>query len=797
MSTEVVNNGTAEGTTTFTASTEGHGYKRDTGGFDPMNDHDLEVDDIKDIADFLAKPMPVSSGTFTTADGYGTTLLSSDIFALFNAQSIWVNKIQGFLNMRANVKLRLVINPTPFQAGMLRLSYFPCANWLQYEMRSHLLNLMTISQLPGSYLNLNDNFVEVTVPYVAPTSFIERDKAVSGDHVSWGQVLIHVFDPLRTGTGPTSINWTLWMSLEDLELSGMVQPQMAEPRKRKGRPALDAEQNSGKGPITQIMSSGTRLAQDIAKIPSLAPLATPASWVLSAIGGLCESFGWSKPTLTEGPCRQIINDSPTAIHTKGNSSDVPLSLDPDNKIQVITDASPGALDEMSMAFVHSRWARFADIEWTTAAVAGSIISQFDIAPSTFATSQVIGGNTVYSICPCSVGSEMFDLYRGSFEIRLRLIKTGFHTGTLAVAYVPGMAATSPSYADSAYVYRQIVDIQDGSEFTFNCPYLIPQDFIDTAEKAGRFVVYVVNPLVAPATVSSTINIFIEVRGGADLVYAVPNAIDAAPFVPQGIDVENAGESTSLVLGARDHGALNVHHSALAVGEVQLSYLELLKAHYNLLWAPEVVTATSGNDYFQLATNRIYGARYNGTSTSSSELGGDLVSFVGSWYALSRGSQRFRVIPLTPPSGTESYRVALISNDAQDNVSGIPGQTWWTNTAPNLTLDSPIASLLTSDNPIAGTFAAGKSTRVYQTPPVNSGVSVQAPFYCRFRYGLNAFIVERGVSSVAYTNNNSVGFYMPSCGKSILTRSVGDDFHFSYFVGIPCYVRSNAFFSQNA
>jgi hypothetical protein len=793
-----VNNGQAEGTTTFTSSTEGPGYKRDTSGFDPMNDHDLEVDDIKDIADFLAKPMPVSSGTFTTANSAGDTLLSADIFALFNAQTIWTNKIQGFLNMRANVKLRLVINPTPFQAGLLRLSYFPCANWLQFEMRAHLLNRMCISQIPGSYLNLNSNFVEVTVPYVAPTSFIERDRVAGGAHVSWGQALIHVFEPLRTGTGPTSINWTLWMSLEDLELSGMVQPQMAEaPRKRKGRAPQDQEQNSGKGPITRIMSSGVQLASDIARIPSLAPIATPASWVLSAIEGLCESFGWSKPTLTEGPCRQIINDNAGAVHTKGNSSDVPLSLDPDNKIQVITDAAPGQLDEMSTAFVHSRWSFFADIAWSTASVAGAAISQFDLGPATFQLSQVVGGNTVTSSAPCAVANTMYAMYRGSFEVRIRLIKTGFHTGTLAVAYIPGMDATTPSYADSAYVYRQIIDIQDGSEFIFNCPYLIPQDYLRTSEKIGRFVVYVVNPLIAPATVSTTVDLMLEVRGGSDLMYSVPNALDVCPFVPQGIDVENAGESTSLVLGSRDHQLANVHHSALSVGEVQLSYLEILKSHYNLLWADNVVTATSGNDYFQLATNRIYGARYNGVTTTSAELGADLISFVGSWYALSRGSQRYRAIPLTPPPLVESYRAAFMSDDVNDSVAGLSGLTWWTNTVPNLTSSSAIASLLVSDNPIVGTTAAGKSTRVYQTPPVNSGISVQAPFYCKFRYGLNAFVVDRDVANIAYTPNNSVGFYMPSCAKTQLTRSLGDDFQFSYFVGIPCFVRSGGFFNKNA
>jgi len=159
--------GEHQGTTTFTTSVEAKGYDRHASSVDPMNDYDLEVDDIKNIADFLAKPMPVASGAFTTANTWGDLLYSGDLFTLLNAQTIWTNKIQGFLNMRGNVKLRLVINPTPFQAGLLRMSYFPCENQLQQEATAHVYNRKTISQLPGAYLSLKDNFVEITVPYIA------------------------------------------------------------------------------------------------------------------------------------------------------------------------------------------------------------------------------------------------------------------------------------------------------------------------------------------------------------------------------------------------------------------------------------------------------------------------------------------------------------------------------------------------------------------------------------------------------------------------------------------------------
>lgn len=776
-----------------------------------MENHDLEVDDIRDIADFLAKPMPVSSGTFTTSNVPGDTLLNADLFTLFNTQAIWVNKIQGFLNMRGDVKLRLVINPTPFQAGLLRIGYFPCANQLSLEMQSHLLNRMVISQTPGAYLNLNTNFVEVTVPYVAPVSFIERDLVATAQHCSWGNVFIHVMEPLRTGTGPTSVNWTLWMSIENLQLSGMVQPQMLgfQPQmsmeRRKGRNALDEEQNDGRGPVTKIMSSGVKLARDMAAIPMLQPIATPASWVLSAVGNLCESFGWSKPTISEHTGTLLINQNHMAINTRGGDNSAPLALDPDNKLQIITDASPGGQDEMSFQYVHSKWSFLTDVNWPTTGAAGGILFSQGIGPKSFKISQTVGTTTVYSVPPCAVGQELYSLYRGSFEVRLRIIKTGFHTGTLAVAYVPGAAGYPLTYSDTAYVYRQIIDIQDGSDFVFNLPYMIPQEFSSVGDIIGRFVIYVVNPLVAPATVASSVDVFMEVRGGPDLQYAVPRGLTATPFVPQGIVDDESGESTAVTLGSRNHDVANINHAALAVGDIQKSYLEILKAQYNLIYANATNYLGGGSGAFYLAANRFYAARYDGTNLTQAEIGGDPVSFVGSWYVMSRGSTRIRIIPKginTTGSQTNNYRGMFLSSNSADGFqngpyAGTTGVTYWTDQAPNATTDASFASLLSASIPAIGSSAAGYSNRIYQLPNQNGGLAVQAPFYSRYKYDLNHFVFSPGQNSLKFTSNNGVGFYANNLAFPTITRSLGDDYQFAYFVGIPCYASSSFFFNKQA
>jgi hypothetical protein len=789
-----VNDGAEQGTTLFTKSVEAVSYDAHRSALDPMNDNDLESDDIKSIADFLAKPIDVASGSFNTSTSVGQ-LFSQDIFSLFNSQPIWTNKIQGFLNMRADVKLRLVINPTPFHAGLLRLSYFPCANQLAFESEMHTFDRITTSQLPGSYCSMASNFVEITVPYIAPTSYLERDQVFSNRHVSWGKVYLNLFQPLRTGAGPLTVNWTLWMSLENLDLSGMVQPQSVDvPRKRRGRApcAQDAEMNSGKGPIGRIMSSGVKLANDVSAIPTLAPLAGPASWVLRALGGVCDAFGWSKPTLTEAPSKQIIGAHHYAVNSRGDDDSAPLSLDPENKIMPISDASPGGMDEMSFNFIKSRWSYAKTFQWDSTQSTTSLLWDTDVFPRAFAEVVSLGGNFVETTIPVGLLTEFYSNYRGSMEIRLRLLKTGFHTGTLAVGFVPGLRALTPTFAEAPYTYRQIIDIQDGTEFVFNCPYLLPQDFANVGQPMGRFYVHVVNPLVAPSTVSSTIDIMVEARAGNDLILTSPKSCNVSPFIPQGIDTENHGESTAVVLGSKKHMLKNLNHAQLANGELQLSVLEILKANHSIIFKSDAPSPTSST-VVTMAANRFTGVRYNATSTSTSvsEYGSDPLSMIGSMYALSRGGTRYRFVPLQY-NNDRGLRAMILTQNSREEVNLGFGFTYNAMSAPVVGQDGYYYTLSSTDAALGESIL---SSRVYQSPQINGGYSVQVPFYSKYRYDLNHVAGESGVGNLRFTNNNSVAFSWLNTGKGLIMRSVADDYQLSFFVGVPCFVRSFPYYNK--
>lgn len=786
--------GEQQGTTTFSLSTEAQPYDRHSSSVDPQNDYDLETDDIQSIADFLAKPISVATGTFSAANTWGASLFSSSILTLLNAQPLWLNKIQGFLNVRGNVKFRLVINPTPFQQGLLRLSYFPCSNQLTRSYSSHMFNRMTISQLPGAYLNLNDNFCEVTVPYVAPTSFLERDLIAGGNHVDWGSIDLTVMEIFRTGTGPTAVNWSLWMSIEDLELSAMVEPQVAfepqalEIRKRKGRSlsTIDEEANSGRGPIARIMSTGATLASNLGSIPSLAPVAKPAQWVLSALSSAAEALGWSKPTASEGPCPVTRNVHSYMNNSDGNDGCAPLSLRTDNRVSAITDASPGDLDEMAFNFIKSRWSYWYDFQWLASNVTGDLITNVVVSPANMKQTQVVNLQTVSTIPPCAALQEFYTNWRGAFQARIRLIKTGFHTGTIAVTWRPGRNPVAPTLANTNYMYRQIIDIQKGSEFIFDLPYLLPQDFAYSAEPSGILTIHVVNPLLAPATCSPTIDVFIEVRGGEDLTYVCPrNTFDAIPYVPQvlfepqGVDTDVSGEASAISMSSRPHPMSSVHHAMIANGEVQMSVLDLIKAHCVVRYSAGVSPSNLVGAPCLIATGQTYGQRWNGVANTSAPIGGDILSFINSWYAFHRGAERYRLTPTDCSAANVNYRAMLVNNV---DIGVFPPV--FQQLAGNATNWSAILSATDG-----GT--APHTGRYITVPRDNGGLAVQAPFYNRFRYALNTWSTANPENANPFTSALAVGLATRNASGVTLTRAAGDDYQLSYFLGIPVYASAVA------
>ena len=509
------------------------------------------------IDSFMRKPVPIITGLITTVSAAGTLLNRFSIAQTLLSTPIWIEKFKGFINVRGTARVRLQLNANPFQAGRLILAYIP-----QYEHNprpsgQHLRNLMTITQLPHVEMSFQDTEAELEIPYISPTTHFN----IQSGEFDWGSVFLFVYSPFVTGAAvPGNISYTIWLSFDDFEVQVPIVPQSSNVsntqrgvirkyRSKRIRSSLDSEVNEGKGPISSVLSSVSSITATLAGIPMLTPIAGPLSWFTNLSAGVASAFGWSKPILDAQPCRMVSNPHPYLANTNEPDVSNMLALIADNRVSVMPDVNLSGVDEMAISFIIRQKAYYTSISWDTSTTVG-LLSSFDISPASFVTNlpPIPYGATTFAgvktYTPIAFLTEIFDYYRGSIEMTFKVVKTQYHTGRLMVVYSPHITnVISPTLSQTNYAMREIIDLRDGCEFCLTFPYCFNAMYCSTdfsyALYRPRVYLYVLNELVAPESVSQSVNILVEVRGGNDLEFQVPKRLNKLPI--DSIAPQSAGD----------------------------------------------------------------------------------------------------------------------------------------------------------------------------------------------------------------------------------------------------------------
>lgn len=537
---------------------------------------------VSAISQFLAKPVAVWRGSWTTASAAGTNLLNvANVWSVLYNQDVWINKLKGFYGFRATLKLKLVLNSTPFQAGCLKLSYYPVGQRATRKVSGHISHRIPISQLPGIEITTAQEGVELSIPYITPARYIELTTA---NQVGWGSMFLTVMSPLTVGaSGSTSSGYSIWASFEDVELIGQthiapVTPQASRSKKlvyKRGVPPSEEELP----PLASILSAGAKLAGTLRVIPTIDAVAGTAQWVLNAGKSAALSLGWSRP-----PVEGMMNMNPQpqryGVTSDGMDVAIPLGMSSDAKLSVLPGLYPSRQDEMSYRFIASQWSFWQDFSFTTTAVSGDQLAVYSLNPRGFRTT--VSASERY-LTPVAYLAFLHQYYHGGFEMMFKFAKTGFHTGSLAFTFVPGVGGAAPTLDSGAYCYRSIVDLQEGDSVCYQLPWVIPLEYLSTAGATiGSLYVNVLNPLIAPETVAQSISVRVYIRGMEDLHFQAPvNDIYANyPVTAQGGETETFGEADCSPIGHAPTEGPTTAYAEAAASEMPLS-LRLLTKRYSI------------------------------------------------------------------------------------------------------------------------------------------------------------------------------------------------------------------------
>lgn len=751
-----------------------------------INSSDIYGDNhIVDIKSFLSRPFPVASGVFAVTDD-PTTFSNLDLGTMLKNNDALTQKIQGLYLTRFDIKLQLVINADKFQQGRYILAGVPIAGMIINQDRfiiMHRHSKAQITQLPHIQMDLaNDSHGELLLPWPGiSTGFLTSEWNHNSPITSPWAVFLYPYSALVSPAGSVTASYTLFLSLENVTLGFPAVPQMGTQRvsKRKMNP-MDAERSAtGTGFFEKSFSLVKTVSDQLTEIPLLSSIATPVSWVADAAAKVCAFFGWSKPTNLKQP--ELIKNLPFGQMTNCDGIDnaQPLSLFSNNSVGICPGFARTDQDEMSIDFIKSIPAYLGTFTWTLNDAVNHEIFKLAIDPTTLSTITTEVESLINYI-PINWLLTFFQYWRGSITFNVKVVKTSFHSGRILAVFSPYFAAgnvttTTSTMANSNYCYREVIDLKEKFEFQITIPYVHCHPWKNKNRGATGWLSFIVlDPLVAPATVSNTVTLLVEVCGGPDFEVAVPVTDQTQiPMVPYTVQMATGGDinsksnpaiATSSIIGGSSISSSPIWNAENCIGETVKS-LRLLVKRFSYVHVNEAATGKLVIRPFA------YEIANNVSAISHQYPVGrvDMLTHISMPYLLSRGSVRIKTISHATPLKARSF-LSFIEGNLQNNI------------------------VVASSAAAVDRRATSNTTNLTEHNEALTGsCDVQVPQY----HGTYARHV--GIETVAHTfTTNTTGLELASpitltqeCDGNQATgihtyRAAGDDYNLGYFISIPPY-----------
>jgi hypothetical protein len=769
--------------------------------------YSISRDPGSSIAEFMRKPYEIFSGTWTTADVATTQLTTALVESYLTSVTQWANKLQGFENVRGTAVLRLVLNASPFQQGRLIMTFVPCSASISTNSWRNR-NLTSATQLPNVEIDCRDGDGILKIPYIAPTDWYNLKNAGIG----WGRFTVTVLSDLFTGAaGETSAFYSLYLYFEDFELSAPLVAQSGSNARieKIGKKSAEYKEQASisSGSLSKAFNTiGTSLNVIGSKVPLVSSITSTAAWVANGVANSLSWFGFSKPRNDKPPIITSQLRIPFMANSTGVSMAPKLALRHDNA-QDIIDISPVNCDEMSFAYLKSIPAYVDEWNLVTTDVAGSSIRDFDISPF-FGTQDytvVNGGHTarVLPLAPVGYIASGFRCWRGSLKLKIKFIKTVFHTGRIMITFTPTTHyTTAPTIQTSILSIREIVDVGLTDEHEFVLPYMLPFEWIDSfvaannsfASSLGHINVVTLNPLRCPETCANSVQVLVYLSGGDDFEVMAPSYTRIPGFGSSPAIIAQSGDTIGAVGASVDpiphkleslanvssDNPSNYGPQRMAGGEVFTSIKQIFTKYTGCFMGSSgtaVVTDTSGTCH--LAPFKFGLPVYTaGSGVTFPTVMLDFMSELVSGFAFYRGGIRVAISPndaaaLSRPIATAiNYNTSPTTFSCGSGVTSTLGLSYGVNFLPSVTTLFDAASVnIYNDLAQFHNGAVGIA-------------DVEIPYYSAYRMSL--------VDPARLTYGNTdppIGLDVRFSGTTsainmFTTRAGAEDFQVSYFIGFP-------------
>jgi len=489
--------------------------------------YDGDADSSAQLGGFLSRPVMINQ--FTWPESSATVFHTNFApWALYFGNAQIAKKLDNFSRLNCKLKLKFVVNASPFYYGALRVAYSPLASPI-YTTQTN--DQIVYSQRPGVWIEPQSmTTVEMELPFLTPNNWIDTN--LLANFTAMGRIDYVQFAKLRSANSVvgTGITITCYAWAEDVTISG---PTTAL--------SVQSDEYVENATVSGTATAVGHIASKLTQVPIIGDLARATELGASAVAGIARLFGFSNPPNISdvGPVQ------PKAFHAMANvDTCVPhdkLSLDAKNEVTISnTVAGVGSEDPLALANLVQRESFLIGTLWDGSMAVQTLLLSWIVTPSPTITT-VVGVNTYRWYMPITYFSALFAQWRGSIHYRLKFVKTKYHRGRVIVSWDPNANIALTSDTETT-CFTRIIDLEQEDEVDFVVPYKAAQPWLSTGMYSNAYsngtapgytltktsangivTVRVLNVITGPAA-SPAIDILLFVKAGDDYMLSVPQQL---------------------------------------------------------------------------------------------------------------------------------------------------------------------------------------------------------------------------------------------------------------------------------
>lgn len=601
------------------------------------------------VSQVMSRPLRTFGGSWDKTQVVGTKLATLRIPEdILPDGSMALGVLRQFSFFRSGFRFRLQVNGTRFHQGRVAMFFAPNIN----DVETHLdLYRCCISTMPHVFLDASEsNSGELVVPYLDYAHFRNINNLI--DDVPLGRLFIVVFNQLNAADSASpELGITLWSSFENCDLKV---PSFSKFLAQSGRSLQQSEGLLGSLFNGVISGIGSTIKSGVDSI-------------IPGGGQVLKDMFRDKPNINAVQNPIISKTTSNLAYGVGVDNSDRLSLFPFSSTQNEVEVSTEVEDMQDLRKLVQIPSFYKTITWSDGQVAGTVLHTESADPH-FVDFVVEGGHTVSSPSLLTYVSRPFGRWAGSLKMRLEFIATQFHTGRLLIAFVPGdfddldinTAMNAPNV---------VVDLQEAHEFDFEIPWVSKtpmkqnapslQPILTEEYSTGRVHIFVLNRLVRPDNVASSIDINLFVAGGDDYTLFMPRSFPApqkiVPFGAEDIERSNlrfVAQHGSLVDSRTgktkrepktlQFGVGKISDTIGIVGEDFMDLRAVLRRYYFLEKLPFLVNSTTNYTVYNIGVNPVFSnLETDGTGGLISPLirSTDMISWFAQIFRYWKGSLR--------------------------------------------------------------------------------------------------------------------------------------------------------------